>query len=126
MVSGYQEIGTEGHDLAPYTELFEHAKEFRECITLHAGFIPRTYAKTLMREGEEEALKAAKDKGFLPADITELVGTEDHFNMFDSMISGRDMHNKNLKPNDQFRGKFFKAQLIKDYAMAHYVNQLLK
>ena len=45
--------------------------------------------------------------------------------MFESMISGRDMHDDSVKPTDQFRGKFFKAQLIKDFAMAHKVCNLL-
>lgn len=35
------------------------------------------------------------------------------------------MYDSNLKPNDNYR-KIFKAQLIKDYAMAHCVNKLLK
>ena len=100
MYQGYEEVGTEGHDLEPYRELFEHAREYRECIKLHAGFIPRTYAKMLMREGEDSAIAAAKAKGFLHADVTTFTGTENHYNMFESMISGRNMHNKGLKPND--------------------------
>lgn len=44
--------------------------------------------------------------------------------MFESMISGRDMHNPELKPSDNFR-KIFKAQLIKDISMSHKVCKLL-
>ena len=55
----YHEIGTEGHDILQYREVLEHAKVNREHIKLHAGFIPRTYAKTVMREGEEAAIKSA-------------------------------------------------------------------
>jgi hypothetical protein len=32
---------------------------FKDKVKLHGGFIPRTYAKRLMKEGEEIALKAA-------------------------------------------------------------------
>jgi len=41
------------------------------------------------------------------------------------MISGREMFDDSQKPNDMYR-KIFKAQLIKDYAMAHCVNKLLE
>ena len=34
------------------------------------------------------------------------------------------MYDENLKPNDNYR-KIFKAQLIKDYAMAHCINKLV-
>ena len=35
------------------------------------------------------------------------------------------MHDQNLKPNDNYK-KIFKAQLIKDFSMAHKINKLLK
>lgn len=59
MVAKYHEIGTEGHDVMLYRSLLEHAKANKDKIKLHAGFIPRTYAKTLVKEGEEGAIKAA-------------------------------------------------------------------
>ena len=40
------------------------------------------------------------------------------------MISGRDMHNENTPPTDQFK-KMFPAQVIKDISMAHKTNQIL-
>lgn len=45
--------------------------------------------------------------------------------MFESMITGRDMHNKQSPPTDQFM-KMFPAQIIKDASMAYKVNELLK
>ena len=59
MIKGYNEIGTESHNLYSYKDLFDHAKEYREWIKLHAGFIPRTYARLVMKEGEEGPLKTA-------------------------------------------------------------------
>lgn len=108
-----------------YKELLEFAKKYSNMIKLHGGFIPRTYAKILMRESEEAALKAAKELDYVPSDVTSLEGTDLHYNMFESMISQRNMYDKNLQPNDGYK-KLFKAQLIKDYAMAHKVNKLVK
>ena len=65
MIEGYNNYMGEGHDLEPYRELFEHAREYRDCIYVHAGFIPRSYARMLMKEGEEVAVRAAKEKGYI-------------------------------------------------------------
>jgi len=125
LVGEYAQIGTEGHDILAYKDVLEHARDNKGRIKLHAGFIPRTYARQVMREGEEAALKEAIAKDYIPADVTSLEGTDIHYNLFESMITGRNMHDENLKPNDNYK-KIFKAQLIKDYAMAHYVCKLLK
>ena len=47
----YKAIGTEGHNIMAYKEVLEHARDAQ--IKLHGGFIPRTYARTVMREGLE-------------------------------------------------------------------------
>ena len=52
MLEGYAGIGTEGHDLKAYKGLLEHARENKDLVKLHAGFIPRTFARQLMKEGE--------------------------------------------------------------------------
>jgi len=56
----YVEIGTEGHDILRYEDILAHARLNKQQIKLHAGFIPRTYAKMLMKEGEESGIKTAK------------------------------------------------------------------
>ena len=61
-----------------------------------------------MREGEEVAIDAAKKAGYIPQETTAFTGSDFHYNMFESMISGRNMHDENLKPNENFR-KIFKA-----------------
>ena len=63
----------------------------------------------LMREGEAASLKEAIAKDYLPSDVTSLTGSDLHYNLFESMISGRNMHDPSLKPNDQYRNLFFKA-----------------
>lgn len=100
MLEGYAQIGTEGHDLIPYRSLLEHAKENKDMVKLHAGFIPRTYARTLMKEGEEATIKLAIEKNYIPSDLTSFEGSELHYSMFESMISGRDMYDDSLKPVD--------------------------
>ena len=45
MLEGYAGIGTEGHDLKAYKGLLEHARENKDLVKLHAGFIPRTFAR---------------------------------------------------------------------------------
>lgn len=77
-----------------------------------------------MRVSEEEAVKAAKEKDYIPQDVTDLTGTALHYNMFESMISQRNMYDKNMEPSDGYL-KIFKAQLLKDYAMAYKVVKLL-
>ena len=77
----------------------ELAKENATKVKLYGGFIPRTYARQIMRESKEAGLTAAKEKGYVKPD-EDLEGTDDHYNMFESMISGRDMHNKDNKPGD--------------------------
>lgn len=77
-----------------------------------------------MRQGEEVALKEAIEKDFLPSGVASLEGSDFHYNLFESMISGRDYHDETLKPNEAYR-KIFKAQLIKDYSMAYTINKLM-
>lgn len=107
--------------MKPFLEL---ARENASKVKLYGGFIPRTYARQIMRESKEAGLAAAKAKGYVKTD-EDLEGTADHYNMFESMISGRDMHNKDTPPGDQFR-RMFPAQIIKDASMAFKVNELLK
>ena len=77
-----------------------------------------------MRESKEAGLAAAKEKAYVHAD-ENLDGSDEHYSMFESMITGRDMHDKEQPPTNQFR-KMFPAQLIKDASMANKVNELLK
>lgn len=125
LLQGYAQIGTEGHDLKPYASILEHAKQNKDFVKLHAGFIPRTYARTLVRQGEAECLKESIAKDYLAADLQSFEGSDFHYNMFESMISGRNMHDPDQQPNPAYKN-IFKAQLMKDYSMAHYICKLLK
>jgi hypothetical protein len=108
-----------------YKDLFEHAKENKDQVKLVAGFIPRTFARTMMRQGEMGVIKDALVHDYLDPETTSFEGSELHYSIFESMISGRDMFDENIKPNDQYR-RIFKAQLLKDYAMAYQINKMLK
>jgi uncharacterized iron-regulated protein/protein-L-isoaspartate O-methyltransferase len=126
----YHSLGEEGHDLEPYRGLLEDAK--RSGIRLHAGFLPRKYARMLMKDGEETTIEAASQ--WLPKQM-DLTGSDFHYNVFESFLSGRSMYKKSEQdgsveavadaPSDQFR-RIFKAQLLKDEAMAHRVTELLQ
>lgn len=134
----YHEIGTEGHDLIPYRPLLEFARDNADYVRVHAGFIPRYYARMLMKEGQEATLERAAN--WLPSNTENtkrmLEGTNLHYNIFESLISGRYAYptscEGNLEPanetistpSDRFKG-IFVAQLLKDVAMAHKVNQLI-
>lgn len=61
-----------------------------------------------MREGEEGQIKSSIEKDYIQDDTISFEGSDFHYNMFESMISGRDMHDPNLKPNDNYK-KIFKA-----------------
>lgn len=121
--TAYAEIGTEGHDVYAYEDVLQFARNNADRVQLHGGFIPRTFAKIVMRESLEKALEAAKSKGYLAENET-CEGSDEHYNYFEAMISGRDPHDTSLKPQDTFR-KMFPAQIIKDAAMAHKVNEIL-
>ena len=70
LVDSYNADGTEGHDLEPYASLLDHAQRHADRVRLHAGFIPRSFARTLMREGEQAALNAAVAAGYLdPSEV---------------------------------------------------------
>mmetsp|Transcript_15697 Transcript_15697/g.23082 ORF Transcript_15697/g.23082 Transcript_15697/m.23082 type:complete len:667 (+) Transcript_15697:90-2090(+) len=138
MVEEYKRIGTENHNLTPYLPLLEHARENEDVIRLHAGFLPRTYARMLMKEGDEAALKAVPPN-WLPPDFTAKTLAEEaesdfHYNLFESLIVNgnsaalhyinRIVDGNNAQKENRFRG-IFKAQILKDAAMAHKVNRLI-
>jgi len=130
LVDEYHSMGDEGHHLEPYRDLLEDAK--RQGVHLHAGFLPRKYARMLMKDGEKPALEAASK--WLPEDVN-LDSSDFHYNVFESLLSGRSIYNNGSadgnedemadEPSDQFR-KIFKAQVLKDEAMAHRVTRLIQ
>lgn len=77
-----------------------------------------------MRQGEQECIKESVAKDYIASDVSSFVGSDFHYNLFESMISGRNMHDPDLKPNEAYKN-IFKAQLIKDYSMAHLICKLL-
>ena len=115
--------GGEGHDLAAYEPLLRLVHEHPGRVALHAGFIPRSYARIVMRESVDAALTKAKASGYISAE-EQCEGSEAHYSFFESLLSGRAYHDTTRAPTDQFR-KMFPAQVIKDAAMAHKVSELL-
>ena len=124
LMSEYKKIGTEGHNIQAYAGVLEHAVQSKGRVRLHGGFIPRTYAKQLVKEGLEVALDSAKGKDYVSAG-EKCEGTSQHYNYFDSLISGRDLHDKDQKPGERFR-RIFPAQILKDAAMAWKVNKIMQ
>ena len=59
LAAAYEE-GGEGHDVAAYEPLLRLAREQPAPIHRHAGFIPRSYARIVMRESTAAALEAAR------------------------------------------------------------------
>jgi len=82
-----------------YKNILEFAQMNASKVKLHGGFIPRTYARVVMREGLETGLAQAREKDYVAPNET-LIGSEEHYNFFDSLISGRDMNNKQTPPGD--------------------------
>ena len=113
LLKEYEEIGTEGFNLNPYIPALESAVN-SENMRLYGGFIPRPFARILMKEGVEKAIEEASSAGFIPKDES-LTGTDLHYNYFESLLTG----SKYLQsePTDRFR-KMFPAQIIKDVSMA--------
>jgi uncharacterized iron-regulated protein len=121
----YEQIGQEGHQIGAYRACLEHAKANSDYVRLHAGFIPRSFAKVCVGKGEEVAIPLARSQDFLPSGLNKLEGTEFHYSMFESMITQRPLFDPECaKPSDQFR-KIFKAQVLKDEAMAYKITKIL-
>mmetsp|Transcript_19363 Transcript_19363/g.46788 ORF Transcript_19363/g.46788 Transcript_19363/m.46788 type:complete len:659 (-) Transcript_19363:77-2053(-) len=140
LLQKYHQLGSENHDLQPYKDLFEDAKRSnlatttnmdndlgrlrRRKVHLHAGFLPRRFARMLLRDGQEATFEAASQ--WLPSPFPVVEGTEFHYNIFESLLSGRSLSsNTNNVPSDQFR-RIFQAQVLKDEAMAHRVSTLIQ
>ena len=112
-----------------YAPLLGFAQSNSERVALHAGFIPRSYARLVMRESLDAALAAAKAEGYVHADET-CEASEAHYGFFESLLSGRSVHGAAdgtppTPPSDKYR-KMFPAQVIKDCAMAHKVIKLME
>ena len=117
MMGAYKEMGTEGHNLTPYIPALESAIK-NENIRLYGGFIPRTYARLLMKDGLEKAIEEASKAGFISKE-ERLNGSDAHYLFFESLFTGRNMRMdpKGELATDRFR-KMFPAQIIKDASMA--------
>lgn len=120
LVEKYHEIGQEGHDLEPYRGLLEDART--KGVRIHAGFVPRSYARELIKEDPKKILQKASQ--WVKSPFVNLEGSEFHYNVFESLISGRSIYKIDSAPTDQFR-KIFKAQVFKDAAMASKVNEII-
>jgi ubiquinone/menaquinone biosynthesis C-methylase UbiE/uncharacterized iron-regulated protein len=123
LMEEYNCVGTEGFDLKPYVPLLESAKSLGN-VEIYGGFIPRTFARLLMKEGKEKALEEARMAGFVSPHET-LEGTDQHYNFFESLLTGRNMHHDppGKLVSDRFR-KMFPAQIIKDASMAWCIHNL--
>eukprot|EP00977_Amphora_coffeiformis_P008467 scaffold1918_cov154-Amphora_coffeaeformis.AAC.4 len=124
LIAQYKAIGSEGHYLEPYQTMLEHIQSHPNQVRLHAGFIPKQYARQLMKEGEAAALTAGKSHSWIPVNLTSLEGSSFHYNYFESLLTGRNLHLPK-GPSGRFQG-IFQAQLLKDVAMAHRVQEIIE
>ena len=69
------------------------------------------------------AYGSAKENNYLE-DVDIIPGSEEHFNFFDSLISGRDV-NSDEPVRQNFR-RIFPAQIIKDCVMASVVRRCIQ
>jgi SAM-dependent methyltransferase len=128
LVASYKAIGTEGHDLLPYSDLLQFCRETTtkqsdgdSCceVLLHGGFIPRNHAARLNKECPDEATKRlffdemSNDRGYLPkkgdamcnalfetASDTTLRGPKEHKMLIQSLMSGTDLYSPVDASND--------------------------
>ena len=77
-------------------------------VVLVCGFLPRSYARMVMAQGLATALDASKQAGYLPA-CEDCAASEEHYDFFESLVSGRDYHNPALSPSGIAR-RLFPAQ----------------
>ena len=107
-LSRYAAEGEEGHDITKYRDLLSFARDHVDTVRLLGGFVPRRFAKLLVREGEEAAYQEVMRLGWME-ESDRIAGTEQHYNFFDSLISGRDLGSAD-PPSERFR-RIFPAQV---------------
>lgn len=102
-VNEYNENGTKGHDLEAYHPLLEYAKDHKDCIRVHAGFLPCSFARMIRREGPTVALENAAPY------LTTLMETTMHkcymepiyiIIFFESLLSAQLPYAKQRRSND--------------------------
>ena len=71
--------------------MFEYARENSDRVKLWAGFLPRPFARNFLKVGKERTLAMAKARRYIAEDET-CDSTEPHYNYFESMLTGRNMH----------------------------------
>ena len=120
LVDSYKDIGTEGHDLMPYSELLQFCRDTTTngtthqgyCeVMLHGGFIPRNHASRLNKECPDDDSKRlffeemSNKHGYLPKKVdamfnalfepssdVKLNGSKEHKLLIQSLMSGTDLY----------------------------------
>ena len=128
----YNETGEEGFSMEKYSSILEYARTQSEKVKLVASFVPRRFAKDLVSEGEDFAhnkLSEIDEKLGNYVKLNYQQGSENHYNLFESLISGRSLNKHNFRdsedtnlepPSDRYR-QIFPAQVFKDSVMAGVV-----
>jgi hypothetical protein len=97
------------------------SKDHGARVELHAGFLPRPYSDMTMTS-VPQALELAKVRHYIAYD-EKCIGSQAHYNVFESIISGRNMHNDSL-PSNSVRD-IFPMLLIKGASLANKINNIL-
>jgi len=109
-----------GFEWEKYRKLCNLAYELGN-VKIYAGFPSRTKAvSTVVREGYEKGVLQAIEEGSLRTSQDYILGTEEHYNVFESMISGRNL-NSSDNPTDDYR-RIFPAQILKDCVISRIVS----
>ena len=124
LIELYKQSGGEGHDIKVYENFISFAKNNAKNVRLFAGFIPRKFAQRLVKEGEEIVLPELKTLGYVNK-IGLSPGSENHYNFFESLISGRNIQTEFEEVGERFK-RIFPAQVLKDTAMATVIGNAIK
>ena len=112
-----------------YKRLLKHAKANPDKIKLHAGMMPWPIAVVSLRSvsaslGLSQALRLAKARRYI--NTTENGrGTKAHYNVFESFITGRDIHSKDEEASKLYE-HVFKTNILRCSSMANKVSEILK
>lgn len=106
----YENIGTENHNLKKYKSVLMHALKHKKRIKLHAGVMPWPFACiSSCQNGVETAVKMAKARGYIGSHVKHkdmLNTTSEHYNYFESLITGRNLHKKGSLPDPAYVKRF--------------------
>ena len=110
-------------EVMPYQELLKFGRDHAR-VQLHAGRLPNNVIQRVTNFGFEDALNDAFLRKYVELD-ENCRGSKDRYNVFESLITGRDAKDKSTPPNNKFK-TIFDAHIVSESTLAQTTVEILK